>query len=186
MSFEQGGESELFFAEEILIEHAYKKTVKATDRATMMNLMAGLNGYTLCSSIYSEKLNKKDFSDRDTVVYGHHMKNGTMFGSIEEYQEQEFYDAAPTMMLYTPEGDYLVELISGTVENGNQQFVEFEFEDEDAFMEYVNSFIERSTFKSKFQVHPGDRLISLCTCAYVFNNARYMLIGRLVPLYDAK
>ena len=137
-------------------------------------------------SLFADFLNKGDFSDRNTVIYGHHMKNGTMFGSIEEYREQEFYDAAPTMMLYTPEGDYLVELISGTDENGNKQFVEFEFEDEEAFMEYVNSFIERSTFKSKIKVHPGDKLISLCTCAYVFNNARYMLIGRLVPLYDAK
>lgn len=59
--FEQGGESDIFFAEKILIEHAYQKTVKATDRAAMMNLMVGLNGYTLCSSIYSEKLSGDRF-----------------------------------------------------------------------------------------------------------------------------
>ncbi|MBR1823118.1 MAG: LysR family transcriptional regulator [Ruminococcus sp.] len=61
LSFEQGGENDIYLAEEILIEHAYQKTVKATDRATMMNLMAGLNGYTLCSSIYSEKLSGDQF-----------------------------------------------------------------------------------------------------------------------------
>lgn len=61
LSFEQENETEIYFAEEILIEHAYQKTVKATDRATMMNLMAGLNGYTLCSSIYSEKLSGDQF-----------------------------------------------------------------------------------------------------------------------------
>lgn len=61
LSFEQENESEIYFAEEILIEHAYQKTVKATDRATMMNLMEGLNGYTLCSSIYSEKLSGDQF-----------------------------------------------------------------------------------------------------------------------------
>ena len=61
MSFEQGNETEIFFAEEMLIEHAYQKTVKATDRATMMNLIEGLNGYTLCSSIYSEKLSGDRF-----------------------------------------------------------------------------------------------------------------------------
>jgi len=61
LSFEQENESEIYFAEEILIEHAYQKTVKATDRATMMNLMVGLNGYTLCSSIYSEKLSGDQF-----------------------------------------------------------------------------------------------------------------------------
>lgn len=61
LSFEQGSDNEIFFAEEILIEHAYKKTIKATDRATMMNLMIGLNGYTLCSSIYSDELSLNQF-----------------------------------------------------------------------------------------------------------------------------
>ena len=61
MSFEQGSKTEIFFAEELLTEHIYQKTVKATDRATMMNLIEGLNGYTLCSNIYSEKLSGDQF-----------------------------------------------------------------------------------------------------------------------------
>ena len=63
LSFEQGDgtDMEIYYAEEILIEHAYQKTVKTTDRATMMNLMEGLNGYTLCSSIYSEKFSGDQF-----------------------------------------------------------------------------------------------------------------------------
>ena len=72
LTFEQENETEIYFAEEILIEHAYQKTVKATDRATMMNLMSGLNGYTLCSSIYSEKLSGDQFlvipfKDNDSI-----------------------------------------------------------------------------------------------------------------------
>ena len=134
-------------------------------------------------SIFADYRNHGDFSVFFTVLYGHHMGNGTMFGSIEHYASQDFYDSTPTMMLYTPEGDYLIELISGTHESGDEQFVEFEFKTEEDFMKYVESFRERSTFKSDVQVQPGDKLISLCTCAYVFNNARYMLMGRLVPLY---
>jgi sortase B len=61
--------------------------------------------------------------------------------------------------------------------------VEFNFNNEEDFQKYVESFRERSTFKSDVQVQPGDKLISLCTCAYVFDNARYLLMGRLVPLY---
>lgn len=61
MSFEQGSEAEIYYAEEMHIEHAYQKTVKATDRATIMNLMAGLNGYTLCSSIFSDDLSGGQF-----------------------------------------------------------------------------------------------------------------------------
>ena len=134
-------------------------------------------------SIFADYRNHGDFTDRITMLYGHHMRNGTMFGSIEQYASQDFYDSTPTMMLYTPEGDYLIELISGTHENGDEQFVEFEFKTEEDFLKYVESFRERSTFKSDVVVQPGDKLISLCTCAYVFNNARYMLMGRLVPIY---
>ena len=61
LSFEQGTETEIYFAEEILSEHTYQKTIRTTDRATMMNLIAGLNGYTICSSIFSENLSADKF-----------------------------------------------------------------------------------------------------------------------------
>lgn len=91
LSFEQENETEIYIAEEILIEHAYQKTVKATDRATMMNLMAGLNGYTLCSSIYSEKLSgdqflvipfKDDDNIQSTMTIGYITKKNNILSSM--------------------------------------------------------------------------------------------------------
>lgn len=61
LSFEQGDNSSFFFAEEILSTNEYARTIKANDRATMLNLMIGLNGYTLCSGIISDELNGTDF-----------------------------------------------------------------------------------------------------------------------------
>lgn len=61
LSFEQGGNSSFFFAEEILSTNEYPRTIKANDRATMLNLMVGLNGYTLCSGIICEELNGSDY-----------------------------------------------------------------------------------------------------------------------------
>ena len=61
LSFEQGEQSSLYLAEEILGENEYPRTIKATDRATMLNLMVGLNGYTLCSGIICEELNGSDY-----------------------------------------------------------------------------------------------------------------------------
>ena len=61
LSFEQGNESSFYFAEEILSTNDYPRTIKANDRATMLNLMTGLNGYTLCSGIICEELNGTDF-----------------------------------------------------------------------------------------------------------------------------
>lgn len=61
LSFEQGQEGSFYFAEEIFSTANYTRTIKATDRATMLNLMVGLNGYTLCSGIICEELNGTDF-----------------------------------------------------------------------------------------------------------------------------
>ena len=61
LSFEQGGTESFYFAEEILTTSEYPRTIKTNDRATMLNLMVGLNGYTLCSGIICEELNGPDY-----------------------------------------------------------------------------------------------------------------------------
>lgn len=73
LSFEQGDNSSCYFAEEILSEGEYHRTIKANDRATMLNLMVGLGGYTLCSGIICEELNGGDyaavpFKDTDSAI----------------------------------------------------------------------------------------------------------------------
>lgn len=62
LSFEQGGNSSFYFAEEIFSTSEYLRVIKANDRATMLNLMIGLNGYTLCSGIICEELNGSDYT----------------------------------------------------------------------------------------------------------------------------
>lgn len=62
LSFEQGSNSSFYFAEEILSTNEYSRIIKANDRATMLNLMVGLNGYTLCSGIICQELNGSDYT----------------------------------------------------------------------------------------------------------------------------
>lgn len=61
LSFEQGNYNSFYFAEEVLSTYEYKRLIKANDRATLLNLMVGLNGYTLCSGIICESLNGSDY-----------------------------------------------------------------------------------------------------------------------------
>lgn len=61
MSFEQGDEEVSYLAEEILVENSWERTIKVNDRATMLNLMVGLNGYTLCSGVICKELNGEDY-----------------------------------------------------------------------------------------------------------------------------
>lgn len=142
--------------------------------------------YNNNGSIFMDYRNSGDFSDKNTVLYGHHMRNGTMFGDLEQYKDQEFFNAHPVMMLYTPGGDYLIELISGTVEDGTYEFVRFDLENNDSFLNYMEGLRSRSTFISDVEVQIDDQIIALCTCTYDWNNARYMVTGRLVPLYQTQ
>lgn len=61
LSFEQGNYNSFYFAEEVLSTYEYKQLIKANDRATLLNLMMGLNGYTLCSGILCEELNGSNY-----------------------------------------------------------------------------------------------------------------------------
>ena len=157
--------------------------LRADDNAYYLNHL--YNGETNKSgSIFMDYRDDPGMGDRNIVLYGHHMGDGSMFASLEKYKAQEYYDSVPTYTLYTPEGDYLIELICGTTEDGNYEFVRFDFESDDDLAAYVESFRKRSTFQSGVTLQPGDRIISLCTCTYDRANARYMVIGRLVPLYE--
>lgn len=60
------------------------------------------------------------------------------------------------------------------------EFVRFDFDSDEALLEYVDELQSRSTFRPGVQAEPGDRLVSLCTCSYEWQNARYMVVGRLV------
>ena len=95
LSFEQGDNGSFYFAEEILSTNEYKRTIKADDRATMLNLMIGLNGYTLCSGIICEELNGGDylavpFKDKSEEAHrvmeiGYICKRNMLLGLVGEH-----------------------------------------------------------------------------------------------------
>ena len=107
LSFEQGAMGSFYFAEEILSTNEYSQIIKASDRATMLNLMVGLNGYTLCSGIICEELNGSDyvavpFKTEDAISgnmqIGYiHKKNMILSQMAEQYitELKRYLDALP-------------------------------------------------------------------------------------------
>ncbi len=94
LSFEQGDNNSFYFAEEILSTYDYKKTIKACDRATMLNLMVGLNAYTLCSGIICEELNGGEYRtiplDEDVFMdIGYVKRNNIPISNIGEIYIEE-------------------------------------------------------------------------------------------------
>lgn len=94
LSFEQGAYNSFYFAEEVLSTYEYKRLIKADDRATLLNLMVGLNAYTLCSGIICEELNGSDYCavklDSDEVMtIGYLVRKGVTISPLgQKYLEE--------------------------------------------------------------------------------------------------
>ena len=94
LSFEQGEYNSFYFAEEVLSTYEYKRLIKADDRATFLNLMVGLNGYTLCSGIICEKLNGSEYcavrlKSDEVMTIGYLARKGAPISSLgKKYLEE--------------------------------------------------------------------------------------------------
>lgn len=133
-------------------------------------------------AIFMDYRNDGDFSDKNTILYGHNMKDSSMFSSLTKYKEQGYYDSYPAMVLDTPNGNFKIELFAGILVDGSQESIQFDFKDDQDFQNYTDSLKKASTFESHTVLNADDHLITLCTCSYEFNNARYALFGKLVPI----
>lgn len=125
--------------------------------------------------------NAKDFSDRNTIIIGHHMRNGSMMASIVGYKKQDYYDAHKTVTLITPDMVYDIYLFGGYVTSaGSDDYLKRDFTDEE-FTAFINKIKERSTFQSDVEVAPEDHIVTLATCSYEYDHAMYAVFGTLVP-----
>lgn len=107
------------------------------------------------------------------IIYGHNMKNGTMFSSLTKYKSQSYYDEHPVLYLYTPEGNYKIELIAGFVSKPTGEVYNTVLT-----YEQMLEFCSHSTFRSTITPCDAERYITLSTCSYEYENARYVVIGK--------
>jgi len=126
--------------------------------------------------------NKPDFTDDNSIIYGHHMQNGTMFASISWYEDQSYYDEHPVMYLMTPRAAYRIELFSGHITTMDSSAYMQSFGSIREHTDWLKEVTGKSDFRANLEISAYDRVITLSTCAYRFENARYVLHGKLVKL----
>lgn len=124
---------------------------------------------------------RSDFSDFSSVIYGHRMKSKAMFGTLPEYAEQEYYDEHPVMYLLTPQADYKIELIAGFMTSSDSEAYD-QPGSESQRQSFLDNAVNNSLFQSSFEYSTDDRFVCLSTCSYEYENARLMLVGKLVKL----
>lgn len=135
--------------------------------------------YNSSGCIFLDSRVSADFADRHSLLYGHHMKNGTMFSGLDKYKKQEYYDAHSIGLLMTPGGNYEVKFFAGYVASVDNMAWDVVFGSDAEFEAWLESSRERSCFESDVPVAVTDRILTLSTCSYEFDNARFVLLGVL-------
>ena len=145
-------------------------------------LHSDLNGnYLINGTIFVDYRNQEIGKDLNYIVYGHSMNNESMFGSLLNYKEQSYYESHPTIYYLTDIADYRIELIAGLVVSTDELIYQTT-PDLDNLESYIKQARENSSFKSNTKYQVGDNIITLSTCTYEYDDARYVLIGKLIML----
>ena len=133
-------------------------------------------------AIFLDTRNPSDFSDLHSIIYGHHMKNGSMFAALKGYKKQDFFDGHKTGYLITQDAAYSIDFFAGHVANVEENAWQLDFDDAADFDNWIKSLKEVSAFKSDIEPQYGDRIFTLSTCSYEFDDARFVLSGKLTKI----
>lgn len=119
-----------------------------------------------------------DFTDFKSVIYGHNMKNSTMFGTLTEYREQSYYDKHSVMYLLTPDKAYRVELFAGFDVTTDDSIYSIS-ESPEQGSDLINIALSKSDFTTAVTPDENEKVLVLSTCSYKNEKSRYVLIGSL-------
>lgn len=133
---------------------------------------------------------EKDFKGFNSIIYGHHMKDGSMFRSIRGYTKEDgYYDKHKTLELATPHGNYHLVVFSAFITKATDEDTYKMTYDEAEKQAYIDRAWERSELpitRDSVDVTKNDRLVTLSTCAYDYEEARYIVICKMVPWTKAE
>lgn len=135
-----------------------------------------------------------DTLSKNTIIYGHHMRDNMIFAPLKDYKDPAMFKKAPIIELSTLYGDYSFKIYGIFITNGYAaqnngyvfNFMHTSFKNNDNFMEYIDQVDMRKLYTTGVDIKPTDKIITLNTCAYDFTEARLVLIGRMVRSGESK
>lgn len=139
-------------------------------------------------SIFMDYRNAGDFSDANTIIYGHNMKNGKMFAVLKKFSNQDFYDSHREFYIMTPEGNRRYEIIAAFQTDALSDIYDRSFSSSEARQAWFEKILRSSAILTTVDANAEDCFVTLSTC--VSGNdyrARFVVIGRLAgiePVYQ--
>lgn len=132
-------------------------------------------------TLFVDVNNPGDFSGRNTFIYGHNMKNGSMFAQLLKYKDDSFYKEHPYFYIYTPDGKVRTyEIFSaGVVKDTSDSYI-MDYADDVAFQTYIDYIKQQSAYPTSAEVTTASKIVSLSTCTNVRDDERFLVHGVMI------
>ena len=144
--------------------------------------------YQFSGTIYSEIKNQPDFHDRVTVLYGHNMLNGSMFATLHNFADPDFFAENNTIFIQTKDKELTYLVYSAYTYDDRHILNSFFFDNDDVFQEYIDFTLDPYTYSGNVRegVKPtiNDKILTLSTCTSGAANTRFLVQGVLVDERD--
>lgn len=125
--------------------------------------------YSVSGSIFLEQKNSADLSDFHTLIYGHNMRDGSMFGQLHNYRSQEFVDSQPYVYIATDDAILRYEVFSAYMANVTSDTYRLYFEDDARKQSCIDFYLEQSEVESDLVPTVEDQILTLSTCTGLGN-----------------
>jgi sortase B len=130
-------------------------------------------------AIFMDHRVSKNFSDSYSVIYGHNMKSGKMFGQLAKMKEKATFDKVTAGTLYTPEKTYRLQIFATVVAGSKSDFYNYAFPDQASIEAQLQMIRQYAKQYRDIGVSTKDKFIALSTCSYEYKNARTLVIAKL-------
>ena len=135
-------------------------------------------------AIFMDMRDSSDFSDRNTIIYGHHLNvSPDMFSRLHLYEDEEFCKEHPDFYIYTPDGKVRTYTVfSAGVVNAAADNYDIEFASDEEFEQYIELCRESSNYQVDVDVNAQSQILSLSTCTGDQRDERFLLQGVLTAV----
>ena len=139
-----------------------------------MHRQANVNG-----SLFLDFENSPDFSDRNSVIYGHNMRNGTMFHDLRYFMGSDYFNANRYIIIVTENEMFTYEIFSAFSTRTDFEYIQVDFYDDEDYLQLVNEIKRRSVHELSIPVNADDRILILSTCTNTAQDMRFVVAGVL-------
>ena len=153
--------------------------VQTDDNDLYLHKTFSTNENTL-GAIFMDTNNSSDFTDRNTLIYGHRMQDGSMFRKLDEYKDKDFWEENQYFYIYTPDGCELTYHIYsvGQVEDTSDTYL-ISFANDEEYQKFLDMTKDTAAYDTGVDVGVDDRIVTLSTCTAASDNHRFVVRGVL-------